>query len=338
LFIQLLDDSLHNALVSDDPSSDPIFATASDALNGLCLPPMKSTLSDWKIANSILYYKDCAYVSLTACHDLLCQLHDHLTAGHPSHFKTEELVKCDFWWPGLGAYVSKYAKGCALCQQMKSDTHPVVPPLMPIASSTTTPFTFLSVDLITDLPPSRGFDSVMVMVDHGLMKGVIITPCMKMIASEGVAKLFFKHVYCRFRLYDKIISDRSPQFILKFSHTLAGLLNYTIAPSTTYHPQTDGQTEHLNKELEMYLQIYCRSNPETWVKHLPLVEFVHNHQKHDSRNTSPFYLMMGYNPQSLPHTLASSPVPAAEECVHLLQKAREEAITCHNMAMQRMAE
>jgi len=47
---------------------------------------------------------------------------------------------------------------------------------------------------------------------------------------------------------------------------------------------------------------------------------------------------MGYNPRSLPHTLASSSVPAAEECIRLLQKAREEAITCHNIAMQQMAE
>jgi hypothetical protein len=48
--------------------------------------------------------------------------------------------------------------------------------------------------------------------------------------------------------------------------------------------------------------------------------------------------MMGYNPQSLPHTLASSLVPAAEEHIRLLQKAREEAIACHNIAMQQMAE
>jgi hypothetical protein len=48
--------------------------------------------------------------------------------------------------------------------------------------------------------------------------------------------------------------------------------------------------------------------------------------------------MMGYNPRSLPHTLASLSVPAAEECVRLLQKAREEAVACHNIAMQQMAE
>jgi hypothetical protein len=69
-----------------------------------------------------------------------------------------------------------------------------------------------------------------------------------------------------------------------------------IVLSTAYHPQTDRQTECLNQELEMYLQIYCRTNPETWVKHLPLAEFVHNRQNHDSCNASPFYLMMGYNP------------------------------------------
>jgi hypothetical protein len=171
-------------------------------------------------------------------------------AGHPGRFKMEELVKQDYWWPGLGYYVHKYVEGCTLCQQMKSDTHPVTPPLMPIPSTVTMLFTCLSVDLITDLSPSGGFNSIMVMVDHGLMKGVIITPCLKMITSEGVAKLFFKHIYRRFGLYDKIISDCGPQFISKFSQALAKPLDYTIVPSTAYHPQTDGQTERLNQELE----------------------------------------------------------------------------------------
>jgi hypothetical protein len=78
---------------------------------------------------------------------------------------------------------------------MKADTHPVTPPLVPIPSDATVLFTSLSVNLITDLPPSSGFNSIMVVVDHGLMKGVIITLCLKTITSEGVAKLFFKHVY-----------------------------------------------------------------------------------------------------------------------------------------------
>jgi hypothetical protein len=78
---------------------------------------------------------------------------------------------------------------------MKADTHPMTLSLIPIPSTATISFTFLSVDLITDLPPSWGFNSIMVVVDHGLSKGVIIIPCLKTITLEGVAKLFFKHVY-----------------------------------------------------------------------------------------------------------------------------------------------
>jgi hypothetical protein len=173
----------------------------------------------------------------------------------------------------------------------------------------------------------------MVVVDHGLTKGVILSPCKKTITSEGVTQLFFKKVFLRFGLYDKIISDRGPQFASKFTKELGRLLNYEVALSTAYHPQIDGQTKHLNQELETYLHIYCRSAPLDWVKHLPMAEFIHNHQKHDSHNASPFFLMMGYKPQGIPHILPNSTIPAAEERIKYLQKTREEAIACHNLAM-----
>ncbi|KAG2046331.1 hypothetical protein BDR06DRAFT_899432, partial [Suillus hirtellus] len=122
--------------------------------------------------------------------------------GHPRQFRTEELVKWEAWWPGMGTYIQNYMDGCATCQQMKVDTHPVTPPLHPIGTSATCPFAQVSVNLITDLPVSSchegcdtsGFDSIMVMVDHGLSNGVITTPCHKSISSEGVAKFFLKHV------------------------------------------------------------------------------------------------------------------------------------------------
>jgi hypothetical protein len=220
---------------------------------------------------------------------------------------------------------------------MKSDTHPSTPPLTPISSSATCPFSQISIDLITDLPEFRGFDSVMVVVDHGLTKGVILSPCKKTITSEGVTQLFFKKVFLRFGLYDKIISDRGPQFASKFAKELGRLLDYEVALSTAYHPQTDGQTERLNQELETYLRIYCHSTPLNWVKHLPMAEFIHNHRKHDSCNASPFFLMMGYEPRGIPHILPNSTIPATEDQIRYLQKIREEAIACHNLAMQCMA-
>ena len=97
--------------------------------------------------------------------------------GHPGQFGTLELLKRDYWWPGMAVFVRNYVAGCATCQQTKINTHPTVPPLMPIpAKSNAYPFETTSVDFITDLPPSNGFDALMVMADHDATKGVILAP------------------------------------------------------------------------------------------------------------------------------------------------------------------
>ena len=86
------------------------------------------------------------------------------------------------------------------------------------------------------------------MVDHGLTKGVILCPTKKTIDAAGVASLFFSKVFKRFGLYDKIISDRGPQFASTFAKELGKLLGYELALSTAYHPQTDGETKCVNQE------------------------------------------------------------------------------------------
>ena len=136
---------------------------------------------------------------------------------------------------------------------MKLNTHPTIPSLSPLPSTCSHPFQQLSVDLVTDLPLSAGFDSLLVVVDHGLSKGVILTPCNRTIDAKGVAELFFKHVFLCFGLHDTLISDRGPQFASTFTTELARILGYDLKLSTTYHPQTDGETEWVNQEIEMYL-------------------------------------------------------------------------------------
>jgi hypothetical protein len=143
----------------------------------------------------------------------------------------------------MASYIAKYINGCAICQQMKADTHPSAPHLHPIPSESTRPYLQLSVDLITNLPLSDGFDSIMVVVDHGLLKGVTLSPCNKSITAEGVADLFLKNVFTKFSLPGKIISDHGPQFASKFTIELGKSLGYKNALSVAYHPQTDGQTK-----------------------------------------------------------------------------------------------
>ena len=104
----------------------------------------------------------------------------------------------------------------------------------------------------------------MVVVNHGLTKGVILAPCFKTIDANGVAQLFFDYVFKRFGLYNSIISDRGPQFASAFARELARILKYDIRLSSAYHPQTDGQTERTNQEVETYLRIFCTHNPRKW--------------------------------------------------------------------------
>ena len=74
----------------------------------------------------------------------------------------------------------------------------------------TRPFTYCSMDLMTDLPIINGYDSILVMVDQGLSKGVILSPCAKTITWEGIAELIKDNLFKRFGLPDRIISDQDP--------------------------------------------------------------------------------------------------------------------------------
>ena len=337
LFVNLIDTSLSDKLHSSS-TSDPLVLDALHALPGAVPATFRSHLSDWHYDAGILTYQGRVYVPADATlrHSVVACHHDHPTAGHPSILKTHQLVASEFWWPGLASYVCSYVQGCASCQQHKVNTHPSHPPLLPIPSSCSRPFQQISCNLITDLSLSNGFDTLLVVVDHGLTKGVILCPTKKTIDAAGVASLFFSKVFKRFGLYDKIISDRGPQFASTFTKELGKLLGYELALSTAYHPQTDGETECVNQEVETYLQIFCGSNPASWAQHITLAEFTHNHRPHSITNQSPFFLMMGYEPRVLPTIISETSLPAVQDRLHSLLAIRKEALAAHDLARQTM--
>ena len=164
--------------------------------------------------------------------------HDHETAGHPGELETYNLVKAHYWWPRMRVFVKNCIQGCGHCQHFKINQSPANATYQPIArAKTTRPFANCSMDLITDLPPVDGYDSILVMVDQGggLSKGVILSPCAKTITWEGIAELLRDNLFKRFGLPDRIISDRDPQFAAKAFQELLKLLNITSFLSTAYH-------------------------------------------------------------------------------------------------------
>ena len=208
LFVNLIDSALSHCIESAS-AGDPLILEALQSMHKDIPLPFHSRLADWQIEAGILTYKGHVYVP--AGDSLHCPIlercHDHESAGHPGFLKTCQLVAAEFWWPGLASFIHQYVEGCATCQRNKVNTHPTIPPLSPIKSLASCPFQQISCDLITDLPISSGFDSLLVVVDHGLTKGVILCPTKKSVTTKGITSLFFHKVFLHFGLFDKVISD-----------------------------------------------------------------------------------------------------------------------------------
>src|SRR5258707_8344404 len=106
--------------------------------------------------------------------------------------------------------------------------------------------------MIGELLDSKGYNAILVVVDH-LSKRIHAIPTVTSLDSTRVTQLFLEHVWHHHRLPEEVISDCGSAFISNFSHDLATLLGVKLTPSTSYHPQTDSQTEHVNQEIEVYL-------------------------------------------------------------------------------------
>ena len=115
------------------------------------------------------------------------------------------------------------------------------------------PFANCSMDMITDLPTSGGYGSILAVVDHGLMKGVILIPCNKPLTADQYAQLLLDNIYKWFGLMDKIILDQGPQFAVKSFLELLKLLKIKSSLTTAYHPQSDGAMERVNQEIKAYI-------------------------------------------------------------------------------------
>src|SRR5229473_2216391 len=90
------------------------------------------------------------------------------------HFGTLALLHHEVWWPSMCSFIFAYVNGCAICQQMKNlPAHPVPPPLPIPSDPQAFPFSSISMDFITSLPMSQGFDTIMVFIDHDLTKAIV---------------------------------------------------------------------------------------------------------------------------------------------------------------------
>jgi transposase InsO family protein len=113
----------------------------------------------------------------------------------------------------------------------------------------------ISINFIVELPESHGYDTIMCVIDS-LTKHTHFILTHTTINAKDTALLFLKKVWKHHGTPRVVVSDRGPQFIAGFTCELYKLLGIKLAMSMAYHPQTDGQMEHVNQVLEGYLHTF----------------------------------------------------------------------------------
>ena len=143
----------------------------------------------------------------------------------------------------------------------------------------------------------KGHDYLYVIVDR-FNKMCILIPCSKQNTAEQTAKLFFEHVWVHFGLPTSIVSDQDTRFVGNFWSSLWELMDTKLKKRTNFHPQTDGQTEVVNRPVIQLLRGYCSKHPKLWDEHLCYVQHAYNRAKHSSIQRSHFETCFGFTPGS----------------------------------------
>ena len=192
----------------------------------------------------------------------------------------------------------QYTKTCLVCQQDKVEKAKVAGLLEPLQVPTR-PWESVSMDFITHLPKVGDYETILVIIDR-FSKYATFVPTTKQCSAELTAQLFFRHIMKLWGVPTSIVSDRDGRFIGTFWTELFTFLGTSLNVSSSYHPQTDGQTERFNCMLEEYLRHFVTARQRNWSQLLDVAQFCFNAQTSSSTGKSPFEIVCGRQP-ILPH-------------------------------------
>lgn len=271
----------------------------------------------------LLYHGKVVLPSNSPFVDLMLQeCHDTKIGGHSGFLKTYKRVSREVYWSGMKRRVRDYVAKCAVCQQNKYVALSPGGLLQPLPVPELV-WEDVSMDFIEGLPRSGGMDTILVVVDR-LSKYGHFFGLKHPFTAPIVAEVFIREVVRLHGMPHSIISSRDIIFMSTFWTALFKAQGTALKHSTAYHPQTDGQTEVVNRCLETYLRCYASSRPRVWSQYLHWAEFWYNTSFHTTTKHTPFQIVYGREP---PPILAFEKRMIVNSSVEQLLRDRDEVLS-----------
>jgi hypothetical protein len=279
---------------------EQVTSTYSQDLAALDLLTKLSIASDsvpnFTLINGPLRYKNKVWLGSNKPmqQQVMHALHSSPLGGHSGVPVTYKKIKQLFYWVGMKADIHSFVQSCSICQQAKPDRAKYPGLLQPLPAPSAS-WEVISMDFVEGLPKSGVANAILVVVDK-FSKFSHFIPLWHPFTAETMAKGFMDHVYRYHGLPQAIISNRDRVFTNKFWRELFRLARVDLHLSSSYHPQTDGQTERVNQCMETYLHCFVHACPSKCLGWLSLAEFWYNTSFHSAIKRSPFEVLYGFPP------------------------------------------
>ncbi|XP_078812643.1 uncharacterized protein lrrc75a isoform X3 [Oryzias latipes] len=263
------------------------------------------------------------YVPSSLRSDVLVWGHTSRVSCHGGVQRTLSLIKRRFFWPTLERDVREFIAACDICARSKSSNLPPAGLLHPLPIATR-PWSHIALDFVTGLPPSQGKTVILTVVDR-FSKAAQFIPLPKLPTAAEMADILVHQVFRNHGIPKDIVSDRGPQFVSQVWRTFCSALGATVSLSSGYHPQSNGQAERANQELEAALRCLAAQNPSTWSKFLVWIEYAHNNHPSSATGLSPFEISLGYSPPLFPSQELDLAVPSVQHHLQRIQRIWRQA-------------
>ncbi|MCO5573974.1 hypothetical protein L7F22_027752 [Adiantum nelumboides] len=248
------------------------YATDTDFVDIFTRIRDGETVAGYSIREGYLTRKTMLCVTQPLREKVMTECHCPLFTGHRGIATTVKGVERYFYWPRLKKDVEEFVRSCLVCQKVKFDRLKAQGLLQPLPIPTH-PWESIAMDFIFDLPRTQsGHDGIWTVNDR-FSKQAHFIPVKKTVKPDHLARLFVAQIFRLHGMPETVVSDRDPRFTRVFWKAIWENIGKRLQFSSSFHPQTDGQSKIANSVVLDLLKSYISDQKTQWERYLRLVEF-----------------------------------------------------------------